>query len=179
MGRPSGPKIVAGVGKVWPGRKNGPAHGGNSPKTVTPEMMTIGGDEHGHQAALIVWADTMMHRPGYEALEWLFAIPNGGERSKAVAGRMKAEGVRSGVFDLCLPVARGGYFGLFIEMKKPKGHNGSAGGTVSDKQKDFKSFVYNQGYAAVVCWGWEQARAAIELYLSWPQTTPTQERMTP
>lgn len=175
MGKPAGPKIIAGVGKVYPARKTG----GETGKVVTPEMMAISGDEHGEQAALIVWADTMARRPGYECLSWLFAIPNGGERSRAVAGRMKAEGVRSGVFDLCLPVARGGYHGLFLEMKKRKGHNGSAAGVVSDNQKDFKSFVYNQGYAAVVCWGWDQARAAIELYLSWPQTTINGERLIP
>lgn len=175
MGKPRGAKILAGVGRVPYSRQTA----GAGPRTITPEMMTIGGDEHGEQAALIVWADTAARQGGLEPLRWLFAIPNGGERSKAVAGRMKAEGVRSGVFDLCLPVARGGYHGLFIEMKRRKNANGTGGGTVSDNQKDFKSFIYNQGYAAVVCWGWDQAREAILLYMSWPQTTITGERLIP
>lgn len=47
----------------------------------------------------------------------ILAIPNGGHRSKAVAGKLKAEGVRAGVPDLLLPVERRGYIGLFIELK--------------------------------------------------------------
>ena len=45
-----------------------------------------------------------------------WAVPNGGKRSKAEAGRLKAEGVKSGVPDLCL-IYDGMYYGL--EVKKP------------------------------------------------------------
>lgn len=60
-----------------------------------------------------------------------FAVPNGGARTKAEAGVLKATGVRAGVGDLCLMwCARdrvGGVFGLdierqysaFIELKAP------------------------------------------------------------
>jgi hypothetical protein len=50
----------------------------------------------------------------------IFAIPNGGHRNKAVAGKLKAEGVKAGVLDLCLPVARRGYHGMFMELKVGK-----------------------------------------------------------
>ena len=46
-----------------------------------------------------------------------FAVPNGGHRSKATAGRLKAEGVRAGVLDICLPKPRGDSHGLWIEFK--------------------------------------------------------------
>jgi len=47
----------------------------------------------------------------------LFAVPNGGGRSRIEAGIMKAEGVTAGVADLILLEARGGYGSLCIEMK--------------------------------------------------------------
>jgi hypothetical protein len=65
----------------------------------------------------------------------LFAIPNGGARHKAIAGKLRAEGVRAGVPDICLPVPRGEYHGLFIELKRPKG------GHVSEEQEAWISEV--------------------------------------
>lgn len=47
----------------------------------------------------------------------LFAVPNGGGRSRIEAGIMKAEGVTAGVADLILLEARGGWGALCIEMK--------------------------------------------------------------
>lgn len=47
----------------------------------------------------------------------IFAIPNGGARHPAVAAKLKSEGVKAGVPDLFLPVARHGYHGMFIELK--------------------------------------------------------------
>jgi hypothetical protein len=58
-----------------------------------------------------------------------------------------------------LPVARGGYHGLFIEMKRQKG------GTVSPTQRDWIEYLLAQGYQAVVCRGFDAAREVIEQYL--------------
>jgi len=96
----------------------------------------------------------------YPELDLMFHIPNGGLRNKAVAGMLKAEGVKSGVPDICLPVARGNYHGLYIELKKEKG------GTVSANQKIWLSQLTHQGYYAVVCHGWEQAKDELEKYLN-------------
>lgn len=58
-------------------------------------------------------------------LEWFHAIPNGGtrggdKRSAMIAGaNMKAEGLKTGVYDTHLPIARHGYHSFWIEMKKP------------------------------------------------------------
>ena len=48
----------------------------------------------------------------------LFAVPNGGGRSRVEAAIMKAEGVVAGVSDLILLEPRGGYGCLCIEMKR-------------------------------------------------------------
>lgn len=88
----------------------------------------------------------------------LFHIPNGGSRNKIEAANLKRQGVRAGVPDLFLPVARGGFNGLFIEMKAGKN-------VPTDKQKEWINAVHRQGYAAEVCYGWEQAARILENYI--------------
>lgn len=82
---------------------------------------------------------------------------NGGLRGKAEAARLKAEGVKAGVPDLCIPIARGGYHGLFVEMKF--GRN-----KPTDEQMKWLSTLERNGYMATVCWGAEEAIAVIEQY---------------
>jgi hypothetical protein len=180
MGRPVGPAIEAGIGIVK--KKNKPRPAPGSFVALDPNMMARDGSEHGHQVALMLWSSEQERIAGYEPLRWLHAIPNGGDRDKVTAGRMKAEGVKSGVCDLFLPHARGGYFGIYIEMKKPEQilTNGkkSPAGTLSDNQKGFITFVAKEGYAAVTCWTWVQARDVLMTYFSWP-VTQQQEKMRP
>ena len=90
----------------------------------------------------------------------LLAIPNGGKRSAATAARLKAEGVRPGVPDLLLPMARRGFHGLFIEMKRTKG------GRVSDAQREWLHLLDAEGYRAIVCYGAGEAIREIEAYLA-------------
>lgn len=111
------------------------------------------------QCALISWANMSIGR--HPELKWLFAIPNGGQRSKAVAGKLKASGVKKGIFDLCLPVRRGIYNSLWIEMKH--GRN-----KPTAEQLEFKAFVEGQGGFCVVCWEWTEAKRMIEDYLRIP-----------
>jgi hypothetical protein len=75
--------------------------------------------EHDEQAALIQWRDYA--RRVDPRIGMLFAIPNGGARSKRTAGRLKAEGAAAGVPDLCLPVATATHGGLWIELKTASG----------------------------------------------------------
>ena len=70
------------------------------------------------QIHLFQWA--RMQSCTMPELNLLFHIPNGGKRNITTAKRLKAEGVKAGVPDLFLPVSRGGFFGLFIEMKVGK-----------------------------------------------------------
>ena len=109
------------------------------------------------QQCLFRWAAYAMGKRPELAL--MFHIPNGGTRSKSEAGRFRAEGVKAGVPDIFLPAARGEYHGLFIEMKRRKN------GRVSIDQATWLKALEKQGYKAVVCEGWEEARDEIEGYL--------------
>lgn len=114
--------------------------------------------EGAEQATLFNWCRMMSGR--YPELRLLFHVPNGGGRSKSEAGRFKAEGVKAGVPDLMLPVPRGEYHGLFIELKRRDG------GRLSAEQKAWLDQLKKQGYRAGVCCGWEEASEAILEYLT-------------
>ena len=109
--------------------------------------------EHREQAALITWA-----RLQSDPVCWLFAIPNGGARSKRTAGRMKAEGVLKGVPDLCLPVSRGGYHALYIEMKSPRGR-------LTPAQQQMIERLRGGGYAVEIARSWIEATEIINRYM--------------
>lgn len=113
--------------------------------------------EHDEQAALFEWAALV--RSQHPELAMMFAIPNGGQRNPATAGRLKAEGVRAGVPDICLPVARGKFHGLFVEMKvRPN--------RTTALQDEWISSLRHYGYCAIVCYGADEAINAIMAYLS-------------
>ncbi len=114
--------------------------------------------EHHEQALLAKWAELASGRT--PELGLLFAIPNGGHRDVRTAARLKAEGVKAGVPDLCLPVARGGYHGLWIELKA------GPTGRVQPSQRAWHAALRAQGYAVRVAFGWEAARDVIERYLA-------------
>lgn len=91
------------------------------------------------QEALFSWAKHMQHV--YPELALLHHIPNGGYRNTSEAVRLKRQGVKAGVPDICLPVPRGTFHGLYIELK-------AKGGTPSKKQEWWLAALRKQGYAA-------------------------------
>jgi hypothetical protein len=113
--------------------------------------------EHAEQAAFIDWCRFSLAE--HPELARIFAIPNGGARHKATAGRLKAEGVRAGVPDLMLPVARGGYHGLFMELKV-------APNKPTPAQAEWLEWLDRQGYAARVCYGFDDLVETVEWYLN-------------
>lgn len=120
--------------------------------------------EDAEQATLMSWA--AMQKGKYPELELLFHIPNGGRRNAAEAARFKAEGVKAGVPDLFLPVARNGLHGLWIEMKRREG------GRVSEHQSEWIERLRVQGYAVEVCYGWQEASKVLTEYLSGRYKSP-------
>lgn len=113
--------------------------------------------ESEEQQALFQWANLMSGK--HPELNLLVAIPNGGLRNMPEAVRFKAEGVRKGFPDMILPVARKGYHALAIELKRVKG------GRVAPEQRQWLDDLSIQGWRAVVCRGFDEAKAEIESYL--------------
>lgn len=71
-----------------------------------------------------------------------------------------AEGLVSGYPDYTLDCARGGYFGLRIEMKRRKS------GEPSDNQLKIGLQLTDKGYAWACCAGWQEAKMIIEWYMN-------------
>jgi hypothetical protein len=120
--------------------------------------------ERRHQVALIKWVRTV--KDAYPVLDLLYAVPNGGYRNIYVARKLKAEGVRAGVADLCLPAARRGYHGLYLEMKSEEG-------VATKEQKAFLRGVLEEGYCAVIVEGVGEAIEVLQWYIGIIDHEPT------
>ena len=113
--------------------------------------------EHQIQSTVInYWAYACKGYGIPEAL--LFAIPNGGARHVVTGKKLKAEGVRPGVPDLCLAVPKLPYHGLYIELKKPRGR-------ASRSQLEYIQLLREQGYYTAICYGFRDTVNMIDSYL--------------
>lgn len=100
--------------------------------------------EHEEQREFVWW-----FRRTYPEVR-IFAIPNGGARSRREGGRLKLEGVSPGVPDLFIPA-----WLLWIEFKKSKG------GSVSADQKDWIGYLESIGHKTFVARGADAAKKYI------------------
>ncbi len=108
------------------------------------------------QMRVINWSRA--YSSDFPELRLLFHIPNGGSRNTLEAQNLKAQGVKAGVPDLCLPVPQDGFHGLYIEMKYGKNKT-------TEKQKWWLSELVAQGYKTAVCYGADEAMDCIADYL--------------
>jgi len=134
---------------------------------MTPEQIAKE-SEFSHQCAIMCWAANNADK--WPELAWYHSITNEEKTGSAIVGaRAKVSGRKKGVVDTMLPVRRGNYAGLYIEFKKPsqKPKNKTSKGGVSDEQKEFMKFVQEQGYGAIVCYHWEEARDMLIRYLEY------------
>jgi hypothetical protein len=138
---------------------------------VTPDALVAKSKtESSIQTAFFAWMAIVKHPD----MQWVHAIPNGGERSAIVAGRMKAEGVRKGVWDVHVPVPAGRYHGLYIEFKRLE-HRTHKNGGLTDEQVRFGKACLMHGYRMEVCYTWREAAKVISEYLGttyvemWPE----------
>lgn len=119
-------------------------------------MSYSGSNESIEQICLFRWA--AYSSGAMPELKLLYHIPNGGKRDIATAKKLKAEGVKAGVPDICLPVARGKYHGLYIELKVGKNKT-------TENQDMWLEALNKNGYYTNVCYGWEEASKVITDYL--------------
>lgn len=103
--------------------------------------------EHYEQATFVAW-----FRQTYPSVR-IFAIPNGGSRSRTQGAKLKLEGVSPGVPDLFIPA-----WNLWVEMKR------SVGGRLSAEQKDWISYLQDVGHCAIVCAGCSDAQEKVRQF---------------
>ena len=119
--------------------------------------------EHDEQRDVVGW-----FRVQHRDITWcLVASANGlalgGTPAQKAAhwAKFLAAGGCPGHADLHLMVMRGGYGGLFIEMKKERATKAD----VTDDQLAFIGMAIQQGYAATWCAGFHEAVSVINEYL--------------
>lgn len=109
--------------------------------------------EHDLQTACLRW----LHFTHKGVL--CYAIPNGAFTTKTTARKLVAEGLKRGLPDLCIPMARGGYHALYIEMK-----NGKVG-RLSEHQKEMIARLQLLGNKVVICRSLNDFIREVENYL--------------
>ena len=114
------------------------------------------------QAALFAWARLPAVLAKYRGIDLLEGSMNGVKLSAAQAGKAKAAGMLKGAHDVTLPVARGGFIGLSIELKAGKN-------MPTDEQKDYANRLLDEGWKVLFIWDdWTLAKDEIEAYLALP-----------
>ncbi|MCB5299278.1 VRR-NUC domain-containing protein [Yersinia intermedia] len=110
------------------------------------------------QAALIAWADKTVIN-GICIGDYLIHIPNEGKRGPKAARDAKRLGLRKGVPDLFLALPRGGYAGLWIEMK-------ALDGKPTLDQTQWLNKMNEMGYLAIINFSCVEAVKTITEYIN-------------
>lgn len=111
--------------------------------------------ESDEQAAIFQWRDLNLNK--YPELHLLEGSMNGVKLPIGLAVKAKAAGMRKGKPDIELPVSRGRYHGLFIELKF--GRN-----SPTREQVEYMGRLGDEGNLCVVCYG---AKAAVDSIISY------------
>ena len=110
-----------------------------------------------HQVDVFTWAASYAYID--KRVNLLNGSLNGVKLSIGQAVKAKRTGMKKGYPDISLPVACGGYHGLFIELKR------KYSGVVGKEQKLWLKALNDEGYKAEVCRGADEAIDLIIRYL--------------
>lgn len=116
-------------------------------------------EEFNHQCALFEWARTPVVQRQYQGLDLLSSSLNGVRLTLSQAVKASRAGMLSGEFDVRLPVARGGYHSLTIEMKARLGRP-------SQNQLWYFKRMQEEGHFARFAYSWLEAQRMIIRYLT-------------
>lgn len=131
---------------------------GKSPEKITPQFPKFkkpkkrNYEEYREQCIFVSYLEkqNILH----------YAVPNGGLKSMEEGSKLKRMGVKSGVPDICVPILRSTYGGLYIELKRKKG------GVISDNQKKWLKLLQNSGQYVAICNGSDEAIKVVTDYLN-------------
>lgn len=104
--------------------------------------------ERAERAAVFAWRDLWI--PRIPALRMLYHSAQG-ELFRKSHGRPPIPGLSSGIPDINWPVPRGGYHGLWIELKRLRG------GHLTDEQRWWQMNLRDQGHFVVTARGADRA----------------------
>jgi len=111
--------------------------------------------EHDTQRSVVQWC--ALARTRYPMLAWLYAIPNAGKRSLGAYAHMRAEGLRPGIPDLCVPAPVGAFGAGYIEHK-------AKDNKPSDAQMSAMRALAHMGNAVTVSYSFEKSRQWLVAY---------------
>lgn len=131
--------------------------GGDLPAGKPKSKCKRRGAETAMQIQIVQWARKQAAQ--YEALNWLFHVPNEGRRTPQAAAVLQRAGLTKGISDLCLPYPACGYHGMFLELKT--GRN-----KPTKQQQAFLDYAKSAGYLAAVCYDAPTAKTLIHDYIT-------------
>lgn len=99
----------------------------------------------------------------YRAVLWCHVANERKTATRKRGGFFVGQGVKAGVPDCLIFEARGGFFGLAIELKSEKGR-------LSAQQKLWLNRLQSIGWKIAVCYSFDEAQAEIDVYLSGDET---------
>jgi hypothetical protein len=112
------------------------------------------------QSALFDWARLPVVQKTLPGIDLLEGSMNGVKLTAAQAGKAKAAGMLKGAHDVTLPVARGPYIGLSIELKAGKNKP-------TEDQLAYGERLVREGWKVEYVWDdWTKVKAIIIGYLS-------------
>ena len=112
------------------------------------------------QQAVFIWARMPMNVKKYPGLDLLEGTLNGVRLTASQAGKAKAAGMLKGVHDVRLPVARGSFIGLSVELKCGKNKP-------TKEQLDYGEALKREGWKVLYVWDdWISVKNELVAYLT-------------
>jgi hypothetical protein len=121
---------------------------------TTKKLLGLSSEDE-QQIAVFDWIEAQSKK--HPILDSIYAIPNGSNKSIQQRVLFKRTGLKSGVWDIHVPIPRLGFAGLYIEMKWTSG--------LSDNQKEFHKLLKDT-HVFAMCYTAKQAITVLESYLS-------------